>query len=164
MSQWAVAKHFPGIPTPYMVGAVRYSAPTSTLQIPVSIAQTPASLGAGRANQLIGSRTYTLVTWVPQLTALNISSTDTAPFKRSGLSVGTFSNLSDNVGMADIVNGFSMTEAFGTQLDVVGKRGFVFNAELTLHVDSPEATLSGTVYLGQLPIHCYHGDTTEIPL
>jgi hypothetical protein len=152
------ARQFPGYPTPYVDGNTVYPLPTSVIETCFSrTAGSVSPIETGYSTYTYGVRDYTVIYLTPSITAM----VKTGTSKYSGLNTEVVQSPTVSPALSSLAwNSTTMNDTWGTNLDTVGQRGFIFSASATIRIEAPSATLSGTVYLGSFPAHSAHNAGT----
>lgn len=157
-------KAFPGSgPSPYVNNGTVVPLPTCMFSQGNSYAQA-SNDGGAVANY--GSQTYTLIAWCPALTSFTFrASTTVANPPAAGTRLGGFltyqtsnpTRTFPNNLWIDTVTSRSCIEVFGSDFTSFGTGGFVWSADLNLHLVAPAANLTGACFTGQMTLSQFNG-------
>jgi nucleoid DNA-binding protein len=146
------ARQFPGFPAPFVKSDVVYPAATDTYSVAFDRATTTS-------NGTLFNADYVVVVFCPVVSAFSFTDGTNYGLRRSGLGIYQSGTATSTFLSENYLSAYTMTvvEAYGTDFQGVGSRGFIWAGDLTLRVNAPAATQAGTIYLGSFPMHSLHG-------
>lgn len=152
-------KAFPGTGhSPFVNNGTISPLPTCVFSQGNSYSQA-CNAGGARAN--LGLQTYTVVAWCPALTSFTfrdsvvVANPPAAGTRIGGLMMYQTSLPTQTFGnnlWIDTITGYSCIEVFGSDFTSFGTGGFVWSADLNLHLVAPAANLTGACFTGQMTL------------